>query len=313
MPKTLPTKGGVKSLTIEEEQAGQRIDNFLFTRLKGVPKSRIYRALRKGEIRVNKKRVKPDYRLNTADTIRLPPLTVAVSDKPSFMPYKLSELIENHIIYEDKGLIILNKPSGVPVHGGSGVSFGVIEVLRQSRPLQKSLELVHRLDRETSGCLLVAKKRSVLKELHQLLVGHKVVKIYLALVEGNCDFQEKVVDVPLKKYQLKSGERMVQAHHEGKHAETHFKTLFHYKNMTLLKVTPTTGRTHQIRVHAAYMGHPIIGDAKYGDDSQKTRHPELSNRLYLHAAEIGFDLVTGDKVSVCASLDDAWSVLMRKE
>lgn len=301
-------KDNVKLLVISDEQAGQRIDNFLFARLKGVPKSRIYKAVRKGEVRVNKKRVKPEYRLCPDDEVRLPPLTTS-SAKPKFVPTKLTQVIEEQIIYEDKGLIIVNKPAGLPVHGGSGISFGAIEVLRQSRPHDKNLELVHRLDRETSGCLLIAKKRSVLRELHQLLVGHKVTKIYLALVAGRCGFEEREVDAPLKKYQLQSGERMVRVHSEGKPALTHFRRLFYYKDFTLLQVTPTTGRTHQIRVHATHMGHPIVGDTKYGDDSKKAG-AGLSNRLYLHAAEISFDLMTGDKVSVCACLDQDWKMIM---
>lgn len=307
-----PPKGESASFLVEEEEEGQRIDNFLFTRLKGVPKSRIYRALRKGEIRVNKKRKKPEYRLVRGDYIRLPPLKLATTTKPDFLPSKLSALIEDNIIYEDKALIILNKPAGVPVHGGSGVSFGAIEILRKSRPKERTLELVHRLDKETSGCLLIAKKKSVLREIHQLLVNRQVVKIYLALVQGRCGFEEKIVEAPLKKYQLRSGERMVQVSSDGKSAKTHFKTLYRDNHMSLLQVTPITGRTHQIRVHASYLGHPILGDSKYGGSLPKKEDAELSNRLYLHAVEIGFELSSGVKISLCSCLDEAWSAVMSR-
>jgi 23S rRNA pseudouridine955/2504/2580 synthase len=257
----------VQFITIDPELEGQRIDNFLRTFLKGVPKSLIYRILRKGEIRVNKKRVKPEYKLQGNDELRIPPIRVSEpSEVPSTKLDKVASL-ENHILFEDDWLIVLNKPAGTAVHGGSGLSFGVIEALRALRPEQKFLELVHRLDRDTSGCLLIAKKRSALKSLHEQLRDKQVDKRYQALVHGVWPENRFKVKAPLVKNVLKSGERMVSVNEvEGKPSETRFRILESFDDATLVEASPITGRTHQIRVHCLHAGHPIACDDKYGNE-----------------------------------------------
>lgn len=302
-------------LTVDQDHHAQRIDNYLFTQLKGVPKSRIYKALRKGEVRVNKKRVKADYKLQCGDCLRLPPLRVSTSPEPMPVGSKLIALIESCIIYEDNDLIILNKPSGIAVHGGSGISFGIIEIVRACRPKGKFLELVHRLDRDTSGCLLIAKKSSLLKELHVLLANRQVQKTYLLLAAGCCSFKQQTVDVPLQKNTLKSGERIVVVDPEGKPSKTLFITLFRHAHMTLLLAKPITGRTHQIRVHAAKMGHPIIGDAKYGDEMANKKAKDLGiNQLCLHSASIEFQSSINEKhIAVCAVLREDWKKVLQKK
>lgn len=285
-------------ITVEADYAGQRIDNFLTTRLKGLPKSRLYRLLRKGEVRVNKKRIKPEYRIQGGDIVRIPPIRLASDDKTAIMPATGTiELLEQRILWEDKGLLILDKPAGMAVHGGSGVSLGVIEVMRKARPKQAFLELAHRLDRDTSGCLILAKKPSILKQLHELLREGQVEKVYIARVKGHWPSQVKRVDVPLQKFQLRSGERMVEVHSEGKSALTEFRVLRYDEETTLLEVTLHTGRTHQIRVHAAHVGCPIVGDTKYGDKdfNQKMRRQGYK-RLFLHALRVAFTLPDTDQV-----------------
>ncbi|WP_294615255.1 23S rRNA pseudouridine(955/2504/2580) synthase RluC [uncultured Gilliamella sp.] len=284
------TKLQVSFVTISEENATQRIDNFLITHLKGVPKSMIYRILRKGEVRVNKKRVKPEYKLNTGDEIRIPPIRIAEKAAPEISSKlnKVAEL-ETTIIYEDDVILAINKPSGIAVHGGSGLSFGVIEGLRALRPEAKFLELVHRIDRETSGILLIAKKRSALKSLHEQLRLKQMQKSYLALVKGNWPSECKVIQAPLLKNVLKSGERVVKVDKEGKPSETRFKVEERFNFATLIKASPVTGRTHQIRVHTQYANHPIAFDDRYGDSQfdallMKTK----LNRLFLHAAKVKF-------------------------
>lgn len=284
------TKLQVSFVTISEENATQRIDNFLITHLKGVPKSMIYRILRKGEVRVNKKRVKPEYKLNTGDEIRIPPIRIAEKSAPEISSKlnKVAEL-ETTIIYEDDVILAINKPSGIAVHGGSGLSFGVIEGLRALRPEAKFLELVHRIDRETSGILLIAKKRSALKSLHEQLRLKQMQKSYLALVKGNWPSECKVIQAPLLKNVLKSGERVVKVDKEGKPSETRFKVEERFNFATLIKASPVTGRTHQIRVHTQYANHPIAFDDRYGDSQfdallMKTK----LNRLFLHAAKVKF-------------------------
>lgn len=304
----------VRIITIDDSNIGQRIDNFLFTKLKGVPKSRIYKALRKGEIRVNKKRAKPEYRLSCGDQIRLPPLRMSESPQKAAPSPKMAERIENSIIFEDHDLLILNKPAGVAVHGGSGISLGVIETLRQIRPRQKFLELVHRLDKETSGTLVIAKKSSILKEIHALLLERQVQKTYLLLVEGRCNFNEQVVQAPLTKNVLKSGERIVVVDEQnGKSAKTVFRRLKHLKNMTLLEAKPITGRTHQIRVHAKYLGHPIIGDEKYGSGHTNNEFKlQGIKQLCLHSASISFYLQSRKEVvGVCAVLREPWGKVIK--
>ncbi|WP_423062288.1 23S rRNA pseudouridine(955/2504/2580) synthase RluC [Candidiatus Paracoxiella cheracis] len=291
-------------VTIDEEVVGQRLDNFLIRHLKGVPKARIYRALRKGEVRVNKGRVKQDYRLQQGDQVRIPPLRVSEPTQAPKPHAGMASMLEQRILYEDASLLIMAKPAGMPVHGGSGISMGLIEALRAIRPKQKLLELVHRLDRDTSGCLLIAKKRALLVALHELLTHRKVVKQYLALVKGHWPDDVKEVNEPLRKNILRSGERIVTVTDEGKPAATKFRVLKKYKNATLVEAKPLTGRTHQIRVHAAVMGHPIAGDEKYGDAefNKRMRHLGLK-RLFLHAAGIRFKL-PDQNINVCNALDE---------
>ncbi|MGC6360237.1 23S rRNA pseudouridine(955/2504/2580) synthase RluC [Bisgaard Taxon 45] len=296
----------VKMLTISEDEAGQRIDNYLLAKLKGVPKSLIYRIVRKGEVRVNKGRIKPEYKLQANDVVRVPPIRVSEKEQApiSTKLNKVSQL-ENQILFEDESLLILNKPSGIAVHGGSGLSFGVIEALRTLRPEARFLELVHRLDRDTSGILLVAKKRSALRNLHEQLREKTVQKDYLALVRGQWQSHCKVVKAPLLKNELSSGERIVRVSEQGKPSETRFSIEERYNNATLVKASPVTGRTHQIRVHTQYAGHPIALDDKYGDKQFDEQMSQLGlTRLFLHALSIRFTHPkTGEILQINAPLD----------
>ncbi len=281
-------KNGVQWVKVGTEQAGQRIDNFLLRQLKGVPKSRIYRLLRKGEVRVNKGRIKPEYRVQDGDEIRIPPIRLAERDHGNPSDGLVSR-IEAAIIYEDERLLVLNKPAGVAVHGGSGVSHGVIEALRAARPTAPMLELVHRLDRETSGCLVIAKKRSSLRNLHELLREGGMEKRYLALVQGSWQGGTRTVTAALRKNQLKGGERIVTVDTEGKSARTLFRPVQIFDQASLLDVNLDTGRTHQIRVHGAHIGHPLAGDEKYGDTGFNRRMRGLGlRRLFLHAQSLSF-------------------------
>ena len=281
-------KHAVYWLQVGPEDAGQRIDNYLLRQLKGVPKSRIYRLLRKGEVRVNKGRIKPEYRVQSGDQVRIPPLRQA--ERASSSPAEgLVSRIEAAILYEDERLLVLNKPAGVAVHGGSGIRHGVIEALRAARPTAPMLELVHRLDRDTSGCLVIAKKRSALRNLHQLLREGGMDKRYLALVQGDWPGATRTVTAPLNKNQLKGGERFVTVDAEGKAARTLFRPLTRFAGATLLDVELDTGRTHQIRVHGAHIGHPLAGDEKYGDPAFNKAMREMGlRRLFLHATALGF-------------------------
>ncbi|NOU49463.1 23S rRNA pseudouridine(955/2504/2580) synthase RluC [Pseudoalteromonas sp. JBTF-M23] len=285
-------KSGLKVsfVTITEDQEGQRIDNFLVTYLKGVPKSAVYKILRKGEVRVNKKRVKPVYRLQPNDLVRIPPIKVAERDE--FVPRNLDKIsaLEDAIIFEDNYLIVINKPSGMAVHGGSGLSYGLIEALRVLRPDEKNLELVHRLDRDTSGCLLISKRRSILKGLHEQLREKTMEKNYWALVTGQWAAKIKNVTEPLRKNTLQSGERVVRVdEQQGKPSHTRFRVLERFSDCTLVQASPVTGRTHQIRVHTQCKGHPIACDDKYGDQvfDAKMRSRGLG-RLFLHAHDLRF-------------------------
>ena len=281
----------VKLVTIAADEAGQRIDNFLRNQLKGVPKSMIYRIVRKGEVRVNKKRIKPEYKLQSGDEVRIPPVRIAERDEAP-VSAKLDKVaaLNDCIIFEDDYLLVLNKPSGTAVHGGSGLSFGVIEGLRALRPEARFLELVHRLDRETSGVLLVAKKRSALRALHEQLRMKGMQKDYLALVRGQWQSHCKVVQAPLLKNILQSGERIVRVNAEGKPSETRFKVEERFENATLVKASPVTGRTHQIRVHTLHAGHPIAFDDRYGDREFDSELKGTGlDRLFLHAAALRFE------------------------
>ncbi|WP_111976442.1 23S rRNA pseudouridine(955/2504/2580) synthase RluC [Algibacillus agarilyticus] len=281
----------VSFVTLDEEICGQRIDNWLKRHLKGVPTSLIYRIVRKGEIRVNKKRVKPEYKLQPGDIVRLPPIKIdETADKPKQVGQRILDVVEKSILYEDEVLMVINKPSGLAVHGGSGLNFGLIEAVRKLRPVLKDLELVHRLDRDTSGCIIIAKKRSALKSLHEQLRKKTVDKRYWALVEGRWSDKLRVVEKPLYKNQLSSGERLVKVDAKlGKPSMTRFRVLQRFNNATLVEASPITGRTHQIRVHTLASGHPIACDDKYGskDFDQSIKNTGIK-RLFLHAASVSF-------------------------
>ncbi|MEL7558047.1 23S rRNA pseudouridine(955/2504/2580) synthase RluC [Stutzerimonas chloritidismutans] len=309
MTNTPSQTSGVQMLEVSPELAGQRIDNFLRTQLKGVPKTLIYRILRKGEVRVNKGRIKPEYKLQAGDVVRVPPLRLPERDDPVPLAQGLLERLEAAIVFEDKALIVLNKPAGIAVHGGSGLSFGVIEALRQLRPDAKELELVHRLDRDTSGLLMIAKKRSMLRHLHLQLRGDGVDKRYMALVRGRWDTSKKQVNAPLLKNTLRSGERMVEVTDEGKDALTLFRVLRRFGDFaTLVEAKPVTGRTHQIRVHARHAGHSIAGDSKYGDEEFSAVIRDLGGkRLFLHAYALRVPLPDGGELSLEAPVDEVWT------
>lgn len=269
-------------LEVGEESVGQRIDNFLIRNLKGVPKSHVYRILRSGEVRVNSGRIKPDYRLVDGDKVRVPPVRVAT---PEARPPARSLALP--VVFEDDALIVIDKPSGVAVHGGSGISFGVIESLRAERPRAKFLELAHRLDRDTSGLLMVGKKRTALVELHRMLRDGEVRKDYVAIVKGRWMGGGRKIDLPLHKYVTAEGERRVSVRDDGQQAISLFKPLAAGDTASMLDIRLMTGRTHQIRVHAAHVGHPILGDDKYGDfDLNRALVKQGVKRLFLHARQL---------------------------
>jgi 23S rRNA pseudouridine955/2504/2580 synthase len=275
---------------VTTEDAGQRLDKVLARLLADVPRSRLFRLLRKGEVRVNGKRAKPEHRLAEGDDLRLPPVRAAlVTDGPKPVPRRLTEQLEAAIVHEDERLIVIDKPAGVAVHGGSGMAFGVIEALRASRP-EETLELVHRLDRDTSGCLLIARKRSSLRALHGLLREGEFEKGYLALLGGKWELGTKRITAPLRTDLRVGGERTVKVDANGKDAITEIRPVqFFGRIATLVEVRLLTGRTHQIRVHAAYAGHPVAGDEKYGNAELNAILRERGlKRLFLHAHSVGF-------------------------
>ncbi|MCE2857552.1 MAG: RluA family pseudouridine synthase [Comamonadaceae bacterium] len=296
----------VKWLTVDEESAGQRLDNFLIRHLKGVPKTHVYRIIRSGEVRVNKGRASADSRIETGDVVRLPP--VRISDKVAEKAARPAPGREFPLLLEDDALMAIDKPAGVAVHGGSGVSFGVIEQLRQARPLAKLLELVHRLDRETSGILLVAKKRSALKHVQDQFRERETGKTYLALVQGQWPEKLKVIDSALHKFLLPDGERRVRVTSnedpDGMRSITLVKVAERLEACTLLEVTIKTGRTHQIRVHLASQGHPIAGDDKYGDfEWNKALQKQGLKRMFLHAWRLQFTHpATGKRIELKSNL-----------
>jgi len=306
MENNKQSQRAVEMVKIDDDQAGQRLDNFLLARLKGIPKSRIYKMFRKGEVRVNKGRIKPQYRLVEGDIVRVPPVRVTESTETNLSVPFLQEKLEKRVLYEDERLLVLNKPSGMAVHGGSGVSYGVIEALRAIRPESRYLELVHRLDKETSGCLVIAKKRSALRELHELFRGDGVNKRYLALLVGHFSEKYQLVDAPLDKNVRIGGERMVTVSKEGKPSQTEFRLKESYSDFTLIEAKLRTGRTHQIRVHAAHIGFPLAGDDRYGVDSVNKELKKLGlKRLFLHSSKIAFKLPSYDEIiAVEASLED---------
>ncbi len=289
-PRLYVPKSPVTLRSVTADEAGQRIDNFLMRHFKTVPRSRVYRLLRKGEVRVNRKRVDAEYRIQEGDEVRLPPVRIDAGDEPGRPSSSLLELLEQAIIYQDKHLLVIDKPAGVAVHGGSGMSFGVIEALRASRP-RENLELVHRLDRDTSGCLLIARDRTTLSALHALIRNGGVHKTYLALVAGSWQLGTKRIDAPLATDNRQHGERHVRVASAGKDSVSVFKPVQFFGPLaTLMEVDIPTGRTHQIRVHASFAGHALLGDDKYGD---RARNAELKayglKRTFLHAQSVAFE------------------------
>ncbi|HEY6482320.1 MAG TPA: RluA family pseudouridine synthase [Steroidobacteraceae bacterium] len=290
---------GVRQLEVTEDQAGQRLDNFVHKLLAELPRSRIYRVIRKGEVRVNGHRAAPQTRLQARDKVRIPPVREAPPGSLAQPQLQMLEMVRKHIVHEDEALLVLDKPAGLAVHGGSGVSFGAIEALRALRP-DETLELVHRLDRDTSGCLLVARKGGALRAAHALLREGGFEKRYLALVRGKWDLGRKRIDVPLRTDRRVGGERTVQAHASGKPSISEFRPVqFFGKLATLMEVTILTGRTHQIRVHARHAGHPVAGDQKYGDPvfNEAMRVAGL-RRMFLHAHSVSFQWPRGGEFSV---------------
>ena len=282
-------KTAVQLLEVGEHQADQRLDNFLVTRLKGVPKTLIYRIIRKGEVRVNGKRAKPDQKLEPGDKVRVPPLRLPSAREQLKPGAQLQALLRGAILFEDDELFVLNKPSGLPVHGGTGVKLGLIEALRAMYPELPGLELVHRLDKGTSGCILLAKTGRARRSLTEAFRSHKVLKIYHALVAGVWPQQVRIVDASLQRQAERGGERRVEIDEEGKEARTDFRILQRFGAATLVEARPLTGRTHQIRVHAALSGCPLIGDDKYNDKSSNNAFAKRGiKRLCLHAAEVRF-------------------------
>jgi 23S rRNA pseudouridine955/2504/2580 synthase len=312
---TAETSPGVQLLEITADEAGQRIDNFLARHLKGVPKSYLYRILRRGEVRVNSGRIQAKYKLCAGDRVRIPPVRVAANNAMVIRPGVGMDL-EGRILFENNVCLVLNKPAGIAVHGGSGLSYGVIEALRAARTGAAYLELAHRLDRETSGCLVIAKRRSFLRAFHEQLRQGEVDKHYLALVAGRWQGGKRTVDAPLRKNQLRGGERMVTVDSEGKQAMTVFRPITRFAEATLVDVELKTGRTHQIRVHAAHIGHPLAGDAKYGDAAFNRQMRDIGlTRLMLHAHLLEFSLpLAADRITLSAPLDpDLKAVLDRLE
>jgi len=293
----------VRLVTVAPDEAGQRIDNFLARYLKGVPPSHVYRILRRGEVRVNSGRIRAQYKVKAGDKVRIPP--VRVTPEPAkTLPSKRLLALEEHILFENTHLLVIDKPAGVAVHGGSGISHGIIEALRAVRPDAPYLELVHRLDRDTSGCLIIAKRRSALRALHEQLRSGSMNKHYLALVPGPWQGASRSVMAALRKNQLQGGERLVRVDEAGKEALSRFHPLSTHGPATLVDVELKTGRTHQIRVHAAHIGHPLAGDVKYGDaDFNRLMKQFGLRRLFLHAHRIEFTDPAGDRVvSVMAQL-----------
>ncbi|HEX5092497.1 MAG TPA: RluA family pseudouridine synthase [Burkholderiales bacterium] len=294
------SKARATQLEVDEEGAAQRIDNFLLRRLKGVPKSHVYRVLRSGEVRVNSARVKPDYRLQAGDRVRIPPVRIASAPPPPRAP-RLPSL---PVVYEDAALLVIDKPSGVAVHGGSGVSYGAIEALRAQRPAARTLELAHRLDRDTSGLLIIAKKRAALTALHAMLREGGIDKRYWAIVHGRWGGGGRDLRERLHKYVTGGGERRVAVHDDGQEALTRVRPVALGPRCSLLELRLMTGRTHQIRVHLAHAGHPVLGDDKYGDEAlDKALGGIAPKRLMLHAGRLAFaHPATGARVQLTAPL-----------
>ena len=301
----------VQKIVIDDEQAGQRIDNFLRRQLPGLPKGRLYRILRRGEVRVNGGRVRAEYKLSAGDEVRIPPARIN-ADPEAPAAGKVADL-EQQVLFEDKRLLVINKPSGLAVHGGSGVSHGVIELMRAARPELRDLALVHRLDRETSGCLVLAKRRSALRKLHEKFRDGTVGKNYLALVCGDWQLGEQTIDAPLLTRHRKNGERHVVVSGAGKPAQTKMRLSRTFGKFSLLQCQPLTGRTHQIRVHATHSGHPVAGDERYGNPQANAAARLLGlKRLFWHAQSISFPDDSGNERHFTAPLADDLEKFLEK-
>jgi 23S rRNA pseudouridine955/2504/2580 synthase len=296
-------RSGVRKVRIDAEGAGQRVDNFLRKELPGVPKSRLYRLLRRGEVRINGGRVRADHRLQAGDEVRIPPARVREPGAAPSAGYAAN--IAERVLFEDKRLLVIDKPSGTAVHGGSGVSHGIIELLRFARPDLTDLSLVHRLDRETSGCLVLSKRRSALRALHEQFREGLVEKNYLALVAGDWQLGDILVDAPLLVQNRKDGERHVIVSDEGKRAATRFRLSRRYGEFSLMQCQPKSGRTHQVRVHAQLQGHPLVVDERYGDPHANNAAKEAGlQRLFLHAQSIACPDDSGNEQHFTAPLAD---------
>lgn len=297
----------VRLVQVTEAHEGQRLDNFLIRLCKGVPKSHLYKAVRGGQVRVNRGRCQVDYRLQLGDLVRIPPMRVATS-KASVAPAKTFE-----VIYQDDAILVINKPAGIAVHGGSGVSHGVIESLRVAHPGLRFLELVHRLDRDTSGLLMLAKRRSALVKLHAMMREGKVNKHYLAIVQGRVANDRQHIRAPLTKWLTASGERRVQVDPQGQPAHTVVTCIKRFGGYCLLDCELRTGRTHQIRVHLSSIGHPILGDTKYGSDAEQTDWRGMGvKRMLLHAWQLSFEHpLTGQRLALEATMPDSFDQFIK--
>ena len=306
-PPTLNSSpDSVQYRQIDADHAGQRLDNYLFSRCKGVPKSHIYRLVRQGQVRINRGRRRVDYRLRLGDVVRIPPLRVAAPSRTHPSAVSQQPPIEQCIVHEDDDLLLINKPAGLAVHGGSGLSLGLIEQLRAQRPHARFLELVHRLDRDTSGLILVAKRRAALLALHEAIRTGRVEKRYTALLRNHWPAHTQQVEAPLHRFQLRSGERMVEVSGTGKKAMTRFLAKRRFSDSTLVDIELLTGRTHQARVHAAYAGHPIAGDVKYGErEFNRSMRQRGLRRLFLHASRLRFKHPgSGQNLTISAPLPE---------
>lgn len=293
----------VRKVRIDAEQAGQRIDNFLRRELPGIPKGRVHNILRRGEVRVNGGRIRGEYKLQEGDEVRVPPVRIRAEGAPP--SDRQATNLADRVLFEDKRLLVIDKPSGVAVHGGSGISHGVIEMLRHARPELRDLSLVHRLDRETSGCLVLAKRRSALRELHELFREGRVEKNYLALVVGDWQLGEQLINEPLQVQNRKGGERHVVVNREGKSAQTRVQLSRTFGKYSLMQCRPLSGRTHQIRVHLEFYEHPILGDERYGDGDANRAAKKLGlPRLFLHAQSIAFPDNSGNEAHFTSPLAD---------
>jgi 23S rRNA pseudouridine955/2504/2580 synthase len=300
---TTDSSAGARLIEVAANHAGQRIDNFLLRTLKGVPKSLIYRLLRQGAVRVNRARIRPDYRVQTGDQLRIPPLRLPATGEQVPPPPALLARLRDAVLWEDRDLLVLDKPAGIAVHKGSGLAFGVIELVRTLRPELSFLELAHRLDRETSGCLVLAKTPAALRAIHDALRAGQLDKRYLALVRGRWEQGIREVAAPLRKV-LRSGEHLMEVAEEGKPAITRFKPVSLFRQASLLEVQLNTGRTHQIRVHAAYCNHPVAGDDKYGAAGFNREMQQYGlRRLFLHAHSLVI-VLGGREIAVSAPLDE---------